>query len=180
MLLNKLTFDQISCSGRSGTCCQYGVPKWYEIVKRLETPVLTHWIGTNGSEGSKRWTFEMTTFRFYSLSSDTGGSDEESQMRDISHFEIDINKHFDWKAHTTFEHFNLPQHFLICWTCQSTLQELSFVVKFLSVAYAENFREGFHSVAYGGHLFVVCRLCDVTIWSHIHVSKPTFWRSLLT
>jgi len=37
----------------------------------------------------------MTTFRFYSLSSDTGGSDEESQMRDISHFEIDINKHFD-------------------------------------------------------------------------------------
>jgi len=29
----------------------------------------------------------------------------------------------------------------------------------------------FHSVAYGGHLFVVCSLCDVTIWGHIHVSK---------
>jgi len=39
--------------------------------------------------------------------------------------------------------------------------------------------QGFHSVAYGGHLFVVCSLCDVTIWHHIHVSKPTFWRSLL-
>jgi len=35
------------------------------------------------------------------------------------------------------------------------------------------------SVAYGGHLFVVGSLCDVTIWRHIHVSKPTFWWSLL-
>jgi len=41
------------------------------------------------------------------------------------------------------------------------------------------FMGGFHSVAYGGHLFVVCGLCDVTIWRHIHVSRPTFWRSLL-
>jgi len=38
ILLNKLRFDQISCSGRSGTCWQYTVPKWYEIVKRLGTP----------------------------------------------------------------------------------------------------------------------------------------------
>ena len=38
---------------------------------------------------------------------------------------------------------------------------------------------GVHSVPYGGHLFVV-DLCGVTIWRHIHVSKPTFWRSLLT
>jgi len=37
-----------------------------------------------------------------------------------------------------------------------------------------------HSAAYGGHLFLVCAVCDVTIWQHIHVSKPTFWRSLLT
>jgi len=42
ILLNKLRFDQISCSGRSGTCWQYTVPKWYEIVKRLGTPVLMH------------------------------------------------------------------------------------------------------------------------------------------
>jgi len=34
---------------------------------------------------------------------------------------------------------------------------------------------GFHSVAYGGHLYLVCAICNVTIWRHIHVSK----RSLL-
>jgi len=38
----------------------------------------------------------------------------------------------------------------------------------------------FHSVANGGHLYLVCAVCDVTIWRHNHVSKPTFWRSLLT
>jgi len=48
------------------------------------------------------------------------------------------------------------------------------------VAYAHNFHRGFHSVAYGGHLCLVCAVCDVTVWRHIHVSKPTFWRSLLT
>jgi len=36
ILLNKLRFDQINYSERSGTRWQYG-PKWYEIVKRLET-----------------------------------------------------------------------------------------------------------------------------------------------
>jgi len=40
IILNKLRFDQISCSGRSGTRWQYGVPKWYEIVERLETPAV--------------------------------------------------------------------------------------------------------------------------------------------
>ena len=34
-------------------------------------------------------------------------------------------------------------------------------------------------MAYGGHLYLVCALCDGTIWCHIHVSKPTFWLSLL-
>jgi len=48
------------------------------------------------------------------------------------------------------------------------------------VAYAENFHGGVHSVAHGGHLYLVCLVCDVTIWRHIRVSKPTFWRSLLT
>jgi len=33
---------------------------------------------------------------------------------------------------------------------------------------------GVHSVAYGGHLYLVCDLCDITSWRHIHVSKPTF------
>jgi len=37
----------------------------------------------------------------------------------------------------------------------------------------------FYSVAYGGHFYLMCAVCDVTIWHHIHVSKPTFWRSLL-
>jgi len=41
------------------------------------------------------------------------------------------------------------------------------------------FMGGFHSVEYGGHLFV-CSFCDVTIWRHIRVSKLTFWRRLLT
>jgi len=40
ILLKKLRFDQISCSGKSGTRWQYGVPMWYEIVKRLGTPGL--------------------------------------------------------------------------------------------------------------------------------------------
>ena len=39
---------------------------------------------------------------------------------------------------------------------------------------------GVLSVAYGGHLCLWCVLCDVTIWRHFHVSKPTFRRSLLT
>ena len=51
---------------------------------------------------------------------------------------------------------------------------------FRSVACAENFHGGLHSVAYGDHLFLVWCLCDVTIWRHIHVSKPTFWQNLLT
>ena len=42
------------------------------------------------------------------------------------------------------------------------------------------FMAGFHSVAYGGRLYLVCTVCDVTIWRHFHVSKPTLWRSLLT
>jgi len=36
-----------------------------------------------------------------------------------------------------------------------------------------------HSVPYGGYLYLVCAVCDVTIWRHIPVSKPTFWRSSL-
>jgi len=40
IILNTTRFDQISCSGRSGTRWQYGLPKWYEMVKRLGTPAL--------------------------------------------------------------------------------------------------------------------------------------------
>jgi len=39
---------------------------------------------------------------------------------------------------------------------------------------------GVHSVTYGGHFYIVCAVCDVTIWRHSHVSKPTCWRSSLT
>jgi len=38
---------------------------------------------------------------------------------------------------------------------------------------------GFGSRSYGGYLYLVCAVCDVTIWRHFHVSKPTFRRSLL-
>jgi len=48
------------------------------------------------------------------------------------------------------------------------------------MAYAENFHGGVHSVAYGGHLYLVCAICDVTIGRHNHISKPMFWRSLIT
>jgi len=37
----------------------------------------------------------------------------------------------------------------------------------------------FHSVAYGGHSYLVCAVCGVTISRHIHVCKPTFSRNLL-
>jgi len=37
----------------------------------------------------------------------------------------------------------------------------------------------FHCVAHGGHLYLECAVFDVTIWRRIHVSKPTFRRSLL-
>jgi len=59
------------------------------------------------------------------------------------------------------------------WMGESQMHEPSCVRRKIS-------RERFHSVMYSGQLFVVCGLCDVTIWRHIHVSKPTFWRSLLT
>jgi len=42
------------------------------------------------------------------------------------------------------------------------------------------FMGSFHSVAYGGHLYLVWAICDVTIRRHVRVSKSTFWRSLLT
>jgi len=41
------------------------------------------------------------------------------------------------------------------------------------------FSWGFHSVVYSGHLYLVSAICDVTIWHHVYVSKPTFWRSFL-
>jgi len=40
ILLNKLRFDQISCSGRSCARWQYTVPEWNEIAKRLGTSAL--------------------------------------------------------------------------------------------------------------------------------------------
>ena len=36
------TLVEEHCSGRSGTRGQYGVPKWYEILERCETPGLVH------------------------------------------------------------------------------------------------------------------------------------------
>ena len=35
-------------------------------------------------------------------------------------------------------------------------------------------------VAYGAYCYCVRAVCGVTIWGHIHISKPTFWKSLLT
>jgi len=50
-----------------------------------------------------------------------------------------------------------------------------------AVAYVENFHGGrCRSVAYGGHLYLMCVVCDVTVRRHIHVYKLTFGRSMLT
>jgi len=34
--------------------------------------------------------------------------------------------------------------------------------------------EDFQSVTYGGHLYLVCAICDVTILRHTHVSNQRF------
>ena len=47
------------------------------------------------------------------------------------------------------------------------------------VAHAETFHGEFQSLAYGGRLYLVCVVCDVPIWRHIHVSKPAFWWNYL-
>jgi len=50
-----------------------------------------------------------------------------------------------------------------------------------SVVNTEKFHlGGYHSVGCGGNLYLVCAVCDFTIYRHIHVFKPMFWRSLLT
>jgi len=33
---------------------------------------------------------------------------------------------------------------------------------------------------YGGHCYWIYAICDVTIWRHIHICKPTFCQTLLT
>jgi len=42
------------------------------------------------------------------------------------------------------------------------------------------FKEPILPMAYGGHCYWVCAVCDVAMRSQIHVSNPTFWRRLLT
>jgi len=52
----------------------------------------------------------------------------------------------------------------------------SFVGSYSQWRAQKSFMGGFHSVADDGHLYLVCAVCYVTIWRHIHVFK----RSLLT
>jgi len=40
---------------------------------------------------------------------------------------------------------------------------LSYSSEHATVGYAENFHGGFHSLTDGGHLYLVCAVCDVTI-----------------
>jgi len=42
-VLNKPRFDEISCSGSSGTHWQYRKAKWDEIMKRLGTLAMKQW-----------------------------------------------------------------------------------------------------------------------------------------
>jgi len=70
-------------------------------------------------------------------------------------------------------------------TFRKTVRTLLFNENFIrttntSSSVRRKFSWGFHSVAYGGHFYFVSAVCDVTIKRHIHVSKPTFWRILLT
>ena len=43
-----------------------------------------------------------------------------------------------------------------------------------TIGVRRKFNGGVHSVACGGHLYLVYVVCDVTIWRHIHVSKQCF------
>jgi len=47
-------------------------------------------------------------------------------------------------------------------------------MKHRTTQYAENFHGGFYSVAFGGHLYLVCAVCGVTILRHSHVSNQRF------
>ena len=74
--------------------------------------------------------------------------------------------------------------------CISFQQELSIIIRINTTMLTDHillqwrtqkiFMRGVHSVACGGHFYLVCGVCDVTRWRHIHVSKPTFSRNLLT
>jgi len=50
------------------------------------------------------------------------------------------------------------------------------------VAYAENLLGEFYSVAYDGHFYFMCAVCDVTIWRHITFPNQRFgevcWHTL--
>jgi len=70
-----------------------------------------------------------------------------------------------------------------CFCCSILiLQRLSgrILVSFLhwSVVFVSGVRRkfswGFHSVVHGGHFYLVCAVCDVTTWRHIHVFKRSF------
>jgi len=50
-------------------------------------------------------------------------------------------------------------------------------VRYCCSGVRRKFTWGVHSVACGGHLYLVCAVRDVTVWRHIHVSKSTFCRS---
>jgi len=68
ILLNKLRFDQMSCSGRSGTHWRQGVSKWYEMVKRLGTP-LGYRLSLSASVHSQTWPVIVTVMKRAMLSS---------------------------------------------------------------------------------------------------------------
>ena len=70
-------------------------------------------------------------------------------------------------------------------TFRKTIRTLLFNEYFIRTANTSSdvrrkFSWGFHSVDCGGHFYFVSTVCDVTIERHIHVSKPKFWRILLT
>jgi len=39
------------------------------------------------------------------------------------------------------------------------------------------FMGGFYSLAYGGHLYLVCAVCGVTIWRDIMFSSEVCWHN---
>jgi len=55
--------------------------------------------------------------------------------------------------------------------CQLTCVKLPLV---RPVAYAEHFHGGGHSVAYDGHLYLICAVFDVTIWRYIMFPNQRF------
>ena len=114
LLLIQLIFHQIVCSTRNVMRWQYGVSKWYEIVKRLGTPVLLE--GEWFSNNIGLYIFLLTLAPFLI-----------KMEEDFQVWVITVNNAFSIFLFFRRLYFNL------CLFCAKRLQEISCTLKFLSI-----------------------------------------------